>query len=226
MKNNIHIDKQVKSRKRVADLGEVFTPQYIVEQMVDLIPDLRIETTVLEPSVGEGVFLCEILRRKLQKKKGTVREVLQSIYGVDIMLDNVRQTRKNLLTIVTEKYKDKLTKEQYEALKDIVEKNIRWGDTLACVEAEMEYSNKPPLLFLKDKGVAVKELQFFNYQTNKWENHSDLFRHNNDMIDEINKQRKEYQKFNMLPHFVTIPQKSIVVMQNLFPEQNKELSLF
>jgi type I restriction-modification system DNA methylase subunit len=133
MPNNSNTDKQVKSKKRVADLGEVFTPLHIVQQMVDLIPDLCIETTVLEPSVGEGVFLCEILRRKLKQKKGTVREALQSIYGVDIMLDNVRQTRKKLFAIVTEKYKDKLTKEQYDTLKDIVEKNIRWGDTLACV---------------------------------------------------------------------------------------------
>jgi hypothetical protein len=95
--------------------------------------------------------------------------------------------------------------------KDILKKNIKWGDTLACLEAEVEY-NTPPLLFLKDKGVSVCELQFFNYKTDtdtdKWEKHSDSLRNNNDMIEEINKQREEYKKFE-LP-LVTTPPKPTV----------------
>jgi type I restriction-modification system DNA methylase subunit len=194
MPNNSNIDKQIKSKSRVADFGEVFTPQYIVEQMVDLIPDLRIETTVLEPSVGEGVFLCEMLRRKLAQKGGSIREALQSIYGVDIMLDNVRKTRENLLAVVNEKFKDKLTNEQYDALKDIVEKNIRWGDTLACYEAKIEDDDKCQSLCLKDlTEKALKDLAFFNYQTNKWEKYFDSFKRNRTMVEEISLQRKEYR---------------------------------
>jgi type I restriction-modification system DNA methylase subunit len=82
-------------KQRIKNVGEVFTPQNIVNDMVDLIPNLTIETTILEPSVGEGVFLCEILRRKLQTAVGTkyfsplqtVQIALQTLYGVDIMLE-------------------------------------------------------------------------------------------------------------------------------------------
>jgi hypothetical protein len=74
--------------------------------------------------------------------------------------------------------------------------------------------------------VAVCELRFFDYQKQEWQKHSDSFRTNNDMIDEINRQRKEYQKIEMLPRVVTIPPKQTVIMRKLFPEENKELTLF
>ncbi|MDO4665465.1 MAG: hypothetical protein Q4A71_04570 [Actinomycetaceae bacterium] len=57
----------VKSKQRVADHGEVFTPEWMVRDMLDLVKDEseRIDARVLEPACGEGAFLQEILRRKL-----------------------------------------------------------------------------------------------------------------------------------------------------------------
>ncbi|GHT66362.1 hypothetical protein AGMMS50239_27700 [Bacteroidia bacterium] len=178
-------------QQRIKDVGEVFTPQHIVNDMVDLLPDLQIATTVLEPSVGEGVFLCEILRRKLNSAQDfeTVRIALQTLYGVDIMLDNVRKTRENLLEICKDTT-SKVSPEQLAILEQILKNNIRWGDTLACFEAKSEDNEN--VLCLKDKREKdVQDLQFFNYQKNKWENYFKLFC--KAMKDEIVLQRNEYR---------------------------------
>ncbi|MDR1973705.1 MAG: N-6 DNA methylase [Bacteroidales bacterium] len=186
-------------KQRIRDIGEVFTPQDIVVQMVDLITDLqKIKTTVLEPSVGEGVFLCEILRRKLNTDEPEdahtkCTKALQSIYGVDIMLDNVRKTRENLLKIACEHCGlDPQSPENNGQIiaewKGILEKNIRWGDTLLYYEAIHEDDD---ILYLKNLGKeGVKDLEFFNYQTNKWEKFYPL----NNISEEIALQRnKEYR---------------------------------
>jgi N-6 DNA Methylase len=57
----------VKSKQRVADHGEVFTPAWMVEAMLDLVKDetQRIDSRVLEPACGSGNFLVQVLRRKL-----------------------------------------------------------------------------------------------------------------------------------------------------------------
>ena len=67
MKEEIKIEKQVKSKKRVADHGEVFTNQREVNAMLDLVKHEteRIESTFLEPACGNGNFLAEVLSRKL-----------------------------------------------------------------------------------------------------------------------------------------------------------------
>ncbi len=104
-------ERLVKSSQRVRDLGEVFTPGKIVDDMLDLLPsalwDVHPSKTFLEPSVGNGNFVSAILSRKLsvvdeayrQKSlpAGTTHqaalfhalEALSSIYGVDISEENV-----------------------------------------------------------------------------------------------------------------------------------------
>jgi hypothetical protein len=197
------------SKQRVKDIGEVFTPQHIVEQMVDLVPDWAVETTVLEPSVGEGVFLCEILRRKLHQNLtglpdllGLTTRALQSLYGVDIMLDNVRKTRENLLEIVTLQcgvYPDLLgldpqSPENMEIIaqwRQILKQNIRWGDTLACFEAKSDIltGSMSDVICLKDLyREDVTDLKFFNYQKGKWEKYI------SSITEEIKQQRNEYKQ--------------------------------
>ena len=71
-------EKQVKSKQRVADHGEVFTAEREVNAMLDLVKNEteRIESRFLEPACGDGNFLAEILRRKLavvQRKYGGAR---------------------------------------------------------------------------------------------------------------------------------------------------------
>ena len=94
--------KQVKSKQRVADHGEVFTAEREVEAMCDLVKQEteRIDSRFLEPACGDGNFLSVILQRKLtivtKKYKRSAYDwernsllALGSVYGVDIMLDNV-----------------------------------------------------------------------------------------------------------------------------------------
>ena len=105
-------EKQVKSKQRVTDHGEVFTAEREVKAMCDLVKQEteRIDSRFLEPACGEGNFLAEILARKLAvvtKKYGKSSYdwerysllALGSIYGVDILADNAQGCRKRLLNI-------------------------------------------------------------------------------------------------------------------------------
>jgi hypothetical protein len=142
-----HMDKQVNSKKRVLDHGEVFTSQREVNAMLDLVKQEteRIDSRFLEPACGTGNFLTEILERKLQIVKRKYRKsqleyeryivlAVSSIYGIDILEDNVIECRKRLFDIVNEKYtalfKKKTKDEIRRVLKFILEKNIIWGDAL------------------------------------------------------------------------------------------------
>lgn len=105
------IEKLVKSSERVRDLGEVFTPNATVQEMLNLLPKMiwasHPSSTFLEPACGDGNFLVAILDRKLdQIAKDFIKgklpagadteaaqfhalEALASIYAVDISADNI-----------------------------------------------------------------------------------------------------------------------------------------
>ncbi|MDR1485342.1 MAG: hypothetical protein LBT09_11020 [Planctomycetaceae bacterium] len=150
----------VKSKQRVADHGEVYTSSREVNAMLDLVKQEteRIDSRFLEPACGTGNFLAEILRRKLEviAKKYCKSRIeferytviaVSSIYGIDILEDNVIQCRKRLLDICT----DVLEITDVEAefiptqtpqigqrqvlplqftIEFILSKNIIWGDAL------------------------------------------------------------------------------------------------
>lgn len=104
---------QIKSRKRVVDHAEVFTAEREVKAMCDMVGPVctEIDSRILEPACGDGNFLAEILKRKLDvvtrnygKKSPDiwVRYAIQavsSIYGIDILPDNVTACRERLLSI-------------------------------------------------------------------------------------------------------------------------------
>lgn len=109
--------KQVKSKKRVADHGEVFTSDREVNAMLDLVKHEteRIESRFLEPACGTGNFLAQILQRKLtivdNRYKSSQSEwefytilAISSSYGIDILKDNVAECRDRLLGIFNERY--------------------------------------------------------------------------------------------------------------------------
>ena len=100
--------KQIKSKKRVKQLGEVFTPPQLVNEMLDKLPqEVWTENkSFLEPACGQGVFLIEILKRKLAHH--SPEDSIQSIYGIDIMLDNVQETRNALIDIVGEQWRSSI----------------------------------------------------------------------------------------------------------------------
>jgi len=138
---------QVRTKERVADHGEVLTGQREVNAMLDLVKQEteRIDSRFLEPACGDGNFLTVILERKLaivEKRYGKSQLdferyavlAVSSMYGIDILPDNVRDCRQRLFEIFDANYrrlfkataKDKCR----EAVRFILERNIIWGDAL------------------------------------------------------------------------------------------------
>lgn len=94
----------IKSDARVRAYAEVYTPRWVVEKMLDAIPDgtvADIEATVFEPACGEGAFLTCVLRRKLSVARNDAERVrsCQTCYGIDIQYDNVLACREKLTAI-------------------------------------------------------------------------------------------------------------------------------
>ena len=135
----------IKSKKRVREHGEVFTPDHIVEEMLDLVKQEteNIESRFLEPACGDGNFLSKILERKLtvveQKYKKSQFDferygflITSSIYGIDLLDDNVVKARRRLYNIVRERYKKlypKNVKRNFLAsIKFVLKKNIVQGN--------------------------------------------------------------------------------------------------
>lgn len=127
--------KLIKTKDRVRKFGEVFTPNYIVVQMCDYLPAeaWEIGATFLEPACGNGNFLVEIFERKLKncKTASDGLEALKSIYGIDIQLDNVLESRKRLVDIFLKRFG--LVPETLKAA-DIISCNIICGDFLKLAE--------------------------------------------------------------------------------------------
>ncbi len=148
------VGKLIKSKRRVKDFGEVFTPESIVRQMCDLCePDISaIDKKVFEPTCGNGNFLVEILRRKLRRINQVdnprfdleVIWSLSNIYGVDIQLDNVQEARQRLesvaLDFVTKCRDSTLTRSTIAAILDVT---IIVGDTLRDKDALHFYDFQP-----------------------------------------------------------------------------------
>lgn len=140
-------EKQIKTKKRVVDHGEVYTSKREVNAMLDLVKHEteRIDSVFLEPACGSGNFLAEILRRKLivVKKRYSKRKkeyeknsliAIYSIYGVDILLDNILECRNRLFNIFNKEYKDifneNMNTEFRKTVKFILDRNILLGDAL------------------------------------------------------------------------------------------------
>lgn len=139
--------KQVKTKKRVADHGEVFTSDREVNAMLDFVKQEteRIDSRFLEPACGNGNFLAEVLKRKLAVVENRYRKsqlewernsliAISSIYGVDILEDNTLECQERLFAIFSKIYvanfgiNSKI--ELLKSIKFILKRNILWGDAL------------------------------------------------------------------------------------------------
>lgn len=162
--------QQVKSRDRVRDHGEVFTAEREVKAMVDLVNDMatRVDCdggTFLEPACGDGNFLIEILKRKCSAlktaKKPSAKDAeryafrlawaLSSLYGIDILPDNVIACRNNLINCVISEFdavvkgKDKGARDELAAAADVITSlNIVEGDAL-----KYQTNDGKPIVFVK-----------------------------------------------------------------------------
>lgn len=141
------MEKQLISKQRVTDHGEVFTGKREVNAMLDLVKQEteRIESRFLEPACGTGNFLREILTRKLNVVEQRYRKsqleyernaviAVSSIYGIDILLDNVEECRRSLFGLFDWNYSSifKRTAKNScrNSVKYILERNIIRGDAL------------------------------------------------------------------------------------------------
>lgn len=158
----------VKSKQRTVEFGEVFTSKKIVDSMINLIDEgkLSIESRFLEPACGNGNFLYEILEKKLKSVEDKYKKdqndyerysilAVSSMYGIDILKDNVLECRKRLLDLYIEKYrnnfKDKTNDKSILSISYILDHNIIVGDALS-----LKVSDK------SDKPIVFSEWTFVN----------------------------------------------------------------
>lgn len=175
------MEKQTKSKDRVRDYGEVFTNEREVKAMCDLVKDEteRIDSRFLEPACGDGNFLAEILKRKLAVVKAKYKKspldyernavlAATSIYGVDIMADNVEACRNRMFeiwnkeyTAVCKKYANDQTR---NAVKFIFQKNIVCGNALTLKKVDKDGNElREPIVFSEWAFITGSNLQRKDY---------------------------------------------------------------
>lgn len=133
----------IRSKKRVADHGEVFTPAWMVETMLDLVREEsdRIDSRFLEPACGSGNFLVRVLQRKLAavelkyagsefNRKHYALLGLMCIYGIELLADNVAECRDNLIEVFAEYLNAKEGDDLIGAAKTVLAINLIHGDAL------------------------------------------------------------------------------------------------
>lgn len=174
-------EKQVVSKQRVVDHGEVFTNPREVNAMLDLVKQEteRIDSRFLEPACGTGNFLAEVMERKLRVvRRDYINSQLayeryavlavSSVYGIDILQDNVEACRERLFGIVDREYSELYkndTKEDFRrTVRYILACNIVWGDALTLKTVG---DDPQPIIFpewsainghLKRRDFSFKEL--------------------------------------------------------------------
>lgn len=191
LKTTVDDGDLIKSKERVQRHGEVFTPKWMVQKMLfepaiqEKIRDIH--TTFLEPSAGEGAFLKEILHQRLSYVDETSNKTnwktnalwgLMSIYGIELLRDNLKKARVAMLDVFINHYQEKIqkqlgiTSDLYKSAKFVIEVNIVQGNTL-------EYKNDQGQLiefshWLPDGNLVQRER--FTYKS--------LF--NNDDVNDTN----------------------------------------
>ena len=176
--SGVNEKKQVKSKKRVADHGEVFTNEREVNAMLDLVKHEteRIDSRFLEPACGNGNFLAEVLRRKLKvvdQRYGNIQMdweryaviAVSSIYGVDILEDNAKECRERLYIIFDDFYTalfmDKCKEECRRSIRFLFDRNILWGDAL-------DFTNKDDYRINLIKGKTFSGYHILAYFYVSW----------------------------------------------------------
>lgn len=139
----------IKSKKRVADHGEVFTPSWLVDEMLDLVrgETERIDSRFLEPACGSGNFLVPILRRKLAAvelkfgksdfdRRHYALLALMCAYGIEILEDNIAECRANMLEVFADYLNLDETDALYQAASFVLSLNLIHGDAMTMRETD------------------------------------------------------------------------------------------
>ena len=149
------MNNQIKSKERVTEHGEVYTSEREVNNMLDLVKQEteRLDSRFLEPACGDGNFLIKVLERKIDillsrykknqyefEKNSVV--VISSIYGIDILEDNVEETKNRLFNYYKSAYsktfKGLVNEELLLTIKYILSKNIIHGDALSLKKVDSD----------------------------------------------------------------------------------------
>ena len=145
----------IRSKARVADHGEVFTPAWLVEAMLDLVKDetARIDSRFLEPACGSGNFLVRVLQRKLAavelkfgksdfERRHYALLAVMCTYGIELLEDNIAECRTNMLKILADYLKLGESDDLYRAASYVLSQNLVHGDAL-----KMRTSADQPITF-------------------------------------------------------------------------------
>jgi hypothetical protein len=145
----------IKSKKRVADHGEVFTPPWLVDAMLDLVKDEaeRIDSRFLEPACGSGNFLVRVLQRKLTavqvkfgksdfEKRHYALLGLMCTYGIELLEDNIAECRANMLEVLADYLNVSEADDVYHAASFVLSQNLVHGDALT-----MRTTDGEPIIF-------------------------------------------------------------------------------
>jgi hypothetical protein len=148
MADNGHAPKRhsvtlFKSKQRIADHGEVFTPPWLVEAMLDLVKEEseRIDSRFLEPACGSGNFLVRVLQRKLAavelkfgksdfEKRHYALLALMCLYGIELLADNIAECRANMLELLVEYLNIDESDDLYRAASYVLSQNLVHADAL------------------------------------------------------------------------------------------------
>ena len=169
---NASVKPIIKSRQRVAKHGEVFTPPFIVEQMLDLVQDKvrHIQSRFLEPACGDGNFLTAILHQRLAQIDRKYRRnqpeweihaffAVSSLYGIELLADNVVHCRRHLLHVFRVHYEDNHPKfwtadkharnnQFFQAVRFVIYCNIVQGNALTMCRTHKGGDELPlPIIF-------------------------------------------------------------------------------
>ena len=182
-------ERLVKSKQRVAEHGEVFTPSWMVEDMLNLVQEEseRIDSRVLEPACGSGNFLVPVLTRKLLtvaakhgksdfEKRHYALFALMCTYGIELLPDNAEECRDNLATLLNAFLGIEEDDEWARASRTVLAVNIVQGDALTMTTPSGE-----PITFAEwgYLGKGKFQRRDFRYdeltQRSAWEAEGSLF---------------------------------------------------
>ena len=171
-------DQFFSSRERIRDFGEVFTGSREVEEMLDLVQDQseRIDSRFLEPACGTGNFLVAVLQRKLDTVSRLYRRsekdyeryamvAITSLYGIDLILQNVEMCRKRLLDCIVRNYLQEFDIEPSNPFKHCLRflllRNIVHGDALTMKQVTDEQA---PIVFSQWSLIGSNKVSRRDYE--------------------------------------------------------------
>ena len=179
----------IKSKRRVADHGEVFTPRWLVEKMLDLVKgeSERIDSRFLEPACGSGNFLVPVLQRKLaavelkfhksefEKQHYSLLAVMCT-YGIELLADNIAECRENMLEVFADYLNLAETDQLYLAASYILSQNLVHGDALTMLAhdgqpitfAEWGYLGKGKFQRRDFRFEALTRMSSFSQEGSLW----------------------------------------------------------